>query len=165
MTSLSFAEFGRVYLPIAIKPKGYNTMVLLRFKIDTGADNSTISKQDLMGLGYEMDWIKSNSVAFSEDEKPASATGDKIDSGYIQIPIINILGYEGKQWPFQIILDESRDFRNLLGRDLLTGFNYSFNNDSDVFTIVRANSFKPRYPFLSNQVINEILSNDADFLR
>jgi len=68
------------------------------------------------------------------------------------------LGYEGKFWPFQIIMDDNRDFRNLLGRDLLTGFNYWFSNDESVFTIARAKRFRPLYIFLPNQQINEVVS-------
>ena len=156
MTSLSFAEYGRVYLPIAIKPQDKNTMISIRFKVDTGADSSTISKHDLIDLGYDLAWIKTNAVVFEDDKRPTTASGAKIDAGYIQLPVINMLGYEGKYWPFQIILDESQNFGNLIGRDLLTGFNYWFNNDADVFTIDRTKIFKPRYPFLSNQEINEI---------
>ena len=73
------------------------------------------------------------------EERPSTADGVQVDAGYIQLPLINILGYEGKYWPFQVIIDENTDFRNLLGRDLLTGFNYSVNNDEDIFTIERAN--------------------------
>ena len=110
----------------------------------------------MAGLGYDMVWIMKNAVILKDYEKPITASGDRVDAGYIQLPLLNILGYEGKHWPFQIILDKDKDFRNLLGRDLLTGFNYLFNNDDDVFTIDRAKMFKPRYPFLQDQEINEI---------
>jgi hypothetical protein len=53
-------------------------------------------------------------------------------------------------------MNENEDFRNLPGRDLLTGFNYYTNNDNDIFEISRAKTFKPRYSLLSNQEINEI---------
>ena len=33
------------------------------------------------------------------------------------------------------------DFRNLLGRDLLAGFNYMFNNDKKEFNIESSKSF------------------------
>ena len=92
---------------------------------------------------------------------PATAAGDKLDARYIQLPIINILGYEGKNWPFLIILDENQDFRNLLERDLLAGFNYCFNNDDDIFTISPTKSFKPRYPLLPNQEVNEVIITTA----
>lgn len=126
------------------------------FKVDTGADATTISKLSLKKLGYDDTWIQQNTIIFQEKDKPTTASGDKIDAGYIQLPIINVLGYEGRYWPFQIILEEKQDFRNLLGRDLLTGFNYCFDNDEDIFTIERADRFKPRYQFLDNQEINEL---------
>lgn len=145
-------------MPIAVKPQDDVTLIPIDFKVDTGADTTTVSKVVLARLGYDMEWIKQNVVVFKDKDKPTTASGDKINAGYIQLPLINILGYEGKQWPFQIILDEKQDFRNLLGRDLLTGFNYWVSNDEDIFTIVRAKRFKPRYVFLPNQEINEVAS-------
>jgi predicted aspartyl protease len=157
MDKFDFKEHGRAYVPIYIKPYDKITLSDIAFKVDTGADASTISKADLIILGYDLDWIAKNAVVFKEDDKPSTATGDKVNAGYVQLPLINILGYEAKNWPFQIIIDEDEDFRNLLGRDLLTGFNYDFNNDVDVLTIHRANAFKPRYAFLPNQEISEVL--------
>ena len=143
-------------MPISIKPQDDTLMFPVRFKVDTGADVTTISKDELFDLGYDMDWITQNAVIPKDDDKPTTASGDRINAGLIQLPLINILGYEGRYWPFQIILDENKDFRNLVGRDLLTGFNYWFNNDDDEFTIVRARAFKPRHDFLPDQEINEI---------
>ena len=156
MINFNFSEYGKVYLPINIKPQDNSTMLPIDFKVDTGADSTTISKADLLDLGYGIDWITKNAVVFEDSDKPTSASGDKINAGYVQLPLINILGYEGINWPFHIIIDDNKDFRNLLGRDLLTGFNYNFNNDDDVFTIARAKSFKPRYSFLPDQEINEM---------
>ena len=158
MTKFEFSEYGRVYVNIYVKPHDGITMSPVEFKVDTGADITTISKLALEKLGYDINWIKQNTVIFKDEDKPTTAAGDKINAGYIQLPLINFLGYEGKYWPFQIIIDENQDFRNLLGRDLLTGFNYWFNNDEDNFTINRAKVFKPRYNFLLNQEINEITS-------
>jgi predicted aspartyl protease len=152
-----FSEYGRVYLPIEIKPNDAVIMSPVKFKVDTGADGTTISKNDLFDLGYDMDWLKQNTVVYSDIDKPTTASGEKINAGYVQLPLINIFGYEGKYWPFQIIIDEDKDFRNLIGRDLLTGFNYWFNNDEDIFTIERAKVFKPRYPFRLNQEIHDVM--------
>jgi len=156
MNKISFREYGRVYIPINIKPLDDVTLREALFKVDTGADTTTISKKDLYKLGYNMDWIKQNAVVYEDKDKPTTATGEKINAGYIQLPLINIFGYEGKNWGFQIIVDDKQDFRNLLGRDLLTGFNYHFDNDEDIFTISRTKIFKPRYKFLPQQEINEI---------
>jgi len=156
MERLSFSELGRVYCPINIKPLEGTVMLPVQFKIDTGADKTTISKANLSLLGYDMEWIKQNAVIFKEEEKPTTASGEKVNAGYVQLPLINILGYEGKSWPFQIIIDENQDFRNLLGRDLLTGFNYCVDNDNDIFTISKAKIFKPCFGFLSGQEIHEV---------
>jgi len=144
---------------MSIKPMDDITLSKVKFKVDTGADRTTISKEVLFELGYGMDWIKQNAVVYKDDDKPTTATGDKVDAGFIQLPLINILGYEGKNWAFEIIMDEKRDFRNLMGRDLLTGFNYQFDNDDDIFTISRTKIFKPRYKFLPEQQINEIATH------
>ena len=156
MHSIPFSEFGRVYLHIAMKPKDDTVMQPVEFKVDTGADKTTISKRSLLALDYDIEWINQNAVIFSDEDKPTTASGDKINAGYIMLPLINILGYEGKSWPFQIIMDMRQDFRNLLGRDLLTGFNYNFDNDSRIFTIKRTNFFNPIYEFLPEQEINEL---------
>lgn len=160
MAKIEFKEFGRVYLPIFIKPYGNSIMKHIDFKVDTGADSTTISKKVLSDLGYSMNWIELNAFVFSDADKPTTASGEKVNAGFVQLPLINLLGYEGKFWPFQIIIDEKQDFRNLLGRDLLTGFNYQFNNDDDEFLINMAKAFKPRYKLLHNQEIKEIEHRD-----
>jgi predicted aspartyl protease len=156
MVKYNLAEFGRAYISMHIKPINDTTMRPISFKVDTGADKTTISRYHLFLLGYGAEWLKQNVVMYEDKEKPTTASGEKISAGYVQLPLINILGYEGKNWSFQVILDEKHDFRNLLGRDLLTGFNYSFDNDADVFSISRTKTFKPRYEFLPNQEIHEL---------
>ncbi|MCL2224371.1 MAG: retroviral-like aspartic protease family protein [Defluviitaleaceae bacterium] len=156
MTKIPFGEYGRVFVPINIKPIDDITLQKTLFKVDTGADTTTISKEVLINLGYSMDWINQNAVVYEDKDKPTTAAGEKINAGYVQLPLINLLGYEGRNWVFQIIMDENQDFRNLLGRDLLTGFNYTFDNDEDIFSISRTKTFKPRYKFLPQQEINEI---------
>jgi predicted aspartyl protease len=157
MTKYRFSEYGRAYLPISIKPKDKAAMRYVLFMVDTGADNTTISKEALLKLGYSMDWIQANVTTLEDKDKPKTATGESVNAGYVQLPLINILGYEGKKWAFQIIIDENQDFVNLLGRDLLAGFNYTFNNDDDEFSIARTKVFKPNSEFLPGQEINVVL--------
>ena len=128
MDRFKFAELGRVYLRIAIKPFDSVTLSPVRFKVDTGADSSTISKNRLHQLGFTEEWILGNATEAGE---VSTAAGETYMKYVIQLPLINLLGYEGKEWPFAILLDTvdtagkpvKQDFRNLLGRDLLTGFN------------------------------------------
>ena len=159
MTRFSFERHGAAYVPIDIKPFTDITMLPIEFKVDTGADTTTISKPDLLLLGYDMNWIKKNVVISTDENKPTTASGDIVNAGYIQLPLINLLGYEGKHWPFLVIVDENKDFRNLLGRDLLSGFNYQFDNDNNAFSIGMTKVFKPRYKFLPGQEINEMVSD------
>jgi len=60
MTNINFAEYGRAFLSINIKPLSNSTMLPIEFKVDAGADNTTISKSDLVILGYDMAWIRQN---------------------------------------------------------------------------------------------------------
>jgi len=83
MISIGFNEHGRVFVPIHVKPLDDISMVPVVFKVDTGADMSTISKVDLENLGYEMDWVKQNAVVFEDKDKPTTASGDKINAGWV----------------------------------------------------------------------------------
>jgi hypothetical protein len=156
MPKFEFEEYGRAYVPMSIKPLNEITLSEVRFKVDTGADVTTVSKKNLVALGYNMEWIKQNAIVYKGDDRPTTAAGDKINAGYIQLPLVNILGYEGKNWVFQVIMDEKQDFRNLLGRDLLAGFNYQFDNYERFFAISRTKKFIPLYKFLPSQEIHEI---------
>jgi hypothetical protein len=156
MRKFKFAEYGRIYINIYIKPLSGATLLPVKFKVDTGADRTTVSRDTLEYLGYDREQIIKNAVILKEEERPVTASGEKINAGYVQLPLLNILGYEGKNWPFEIILDEDRDFRNLLGRDLLAGFNYQFNNDERIFSIERTKVYNPQYNFLPGQEINEL---------
>ena len=55
-----FSEMGRVYLPISVKPLDEMALKMERvlFKVDTGADFTTISKVTLARLGFNANWIK-----------------------------------------------------------------------------------------------------------
>jgi len=152
MEIYDFSEYRRVYLSIHIKPEKSTTMKPVRFKVDTGADLTTISKDELYALGYTLEWIKENSVSGTS----STADGSTFMTGFVQLPVINFLGYEGKNWPLLVILDEEKDFHNLLGRDLLSGFNYNFNNDKEIFEIRRAEKFYFIGEKLSSQEIHEV---------
>jgi len=62
MTEFNFEEYGRVYIPINVKPQNGTILSPIEFKADTGADHTTISKMDLASIGYDMAWIKRNVV-------------------------------------------------------------------------------------------------------
>ena len=61
IANFDFAKHGQVFLPIYVKPLSGTVMLPLDFKVDTGADTTTVSKADLKHFGYDMDWIDKTS--------------------------------------------------------------------------------------------------------
>jgi len=155
LEKIELSKLGAAHIGIYFKPTHTATMERVYFKLDTGADVSTISKVDLDELGYDNEWIKAN-VLVEDRHIITTASGDVVRAGTVRLPMINILGLEAKNWPFTILLDEDKNFRNLLGRDLMTGFNYKFNNDDKVLEIERAKVFSYIRPPLAGQEINVV---------
>jgi len=163
MININIGANGRAICAIAFKPREGLQMRFINFKIDTGADFSTISKKNLYHLGYDAEWIKANATT-DETQIITVASGEQVQNYYIKLPLLNFYGYEALNWPFAILLDEkdaddnivSRDYRPLLGLDLLGGFNFTLDNDNDCFILARTKTFKRRRPFFHNQEIHEI---------
>jgi hypothetical protein len=148
-------EQGRAILPLYLIPSDGTVMLPVEMKVDTGADFTVLSKVALEDLGYDYDWIMKNAIT-GEKYNDTTAAGDTEIVGIIQFPLLNLLGYEVKMWPFRVIMAKDRDFRNLLGRDLLAGFDYTMRNSTKQFEICRTKKFKPLYKFLPGQSVNEV---------
>ncbi|MCL2498852.1 MAG: retroviral-like aspartic protease family protein [Defluviitaleaceae bacterium] len=154
--TVDFTKHGRAFLRLDIKPEYDSTMRPVRMKVDTGADFTTLSKITLASLGYDNYWIQKNAIT-GKKYNLSTAAGDEEEVGLIQLPVVNLLQYEAFNWPFRVILSKERDFRNLLGRDLLAGFDYTFRNSSWQFEISRIGKFTPIYEFIKGQSINEVI--------
>ena len=97
----------------------------LSYKVDSGADRTTISSTFLNDLGYSNEWIKTGKL-LTGDTRPTVATGEPIDDCYIvSLPEITIGDYVGYNWP--ILTSLSVQFRNLLGTDTMSFFNWEFD--------------------------------------
>ena len=153
MMQFNFSEFSRVYIPINFKPFDSQTMKPYRFKVDTGADSTVMSKEYLYSLGYSYNWLIENMIIRGDVELANKTT---VEAGILQFPVLNILGYECKNWPIMIVVEDGKDFRNLLGRDLLAGFNYNFDNDKKKFFIEKSKSFSYIGNRFKDQSINEL---------
>jgi len=154
MDKIELTPQGRAVCEIYFKPYNDVEMRQQEFKLDTGADYCTMPKDYLYDLGYTDSWITQNVTP-----KPGittTASGEEINAHIVQLPLINIYGYEAINWPFAIMLDPENDFRALLGLDLLGGFNFTFENDTNSLILSRTKSFIQRHPFLPGQEIHEI---------
>lgn len=132
---------GRAYVPVFIKPYDSHVLEHVMFKLDTGADLTTISKADLELLGYTPDWIVSN-TKISEEREVASAGGNFEKARYIQIPKANFLGRDLVNWPFHIRSEAGKDYRNLLGIDVLSNFDFSFKFSEGILQIIPISNIK-----------------------
>jgi hypothetical protein len=82
-------------LDISIKPKNDLTMQDVPFKIDTGANCTTIGYSQLYKLGFDEDWIKSGTPLKGE-ARPTVASGRFVEDCYqVILPEINIGDYVG----------------------------------------------------------------------
>jgi len=138
MTKINIPESGRIECEVHIKPYDSHLMRAVMFKIDTGADFSTISRSALNILGYSTQWIEANKKPTVSSTTVAS--GEEIKSYYIRLPLVNIYGVEGTDYPFGILMDKEEylpkptckdceftkqkklDYRPLLGNDILSCF-------------------------------------------
>lgn len=125
---------GRAYSEIAFKPHNHVKMIQQLFKIDTGADISTISKKYLYRLGYNERWIIENAKPLSDS---TMASGELVTNYIVQLPLLNIYGYEALNWPFAILLDET-------------------TNNGSIKYRTHTKTFKRRKPFRLGQEVHTI---------
>jgi len=145
-----------MHVPLDCKPLDNVTLYTLKFKIDTGADFTTVSRSDLLLLGYDESWIKSSGKLVADGT--STADGSKVESYIIKFPLFNLQGLDFKNWPMFVLFDSickcgklaQRDYRNLLGNDVIDMF--------DLERLTKRNTFKltPSPPFaVSHKVFND----------
>ena len=142
-------------MPVYIKPHGQIAMRALQFKLDTGADLTTINKSDLKLLGYNEEWISTN-LQKDESHTISRAGGVKESAYYLIIPTANILGRELRNWPFYIRPEKDKNFPNLLGINVLSHFNFAFDYDNGYLSIGLAKNPVIRLPLFIGQEIGEL---------
>jgi hypothetical protein len=120
------------------------------FKVDTGANCTTIGRDTLNALGFDDEWIKQG-----KPMRPSVASGIVIEDCYeVILPEIRIGDWVGYNWPFLTGL--SAKFRFLLGTDSMKFFKWYFDYECDIceFDIIRG---KQRMLFnQAVQVIHEL---------
>ena len=160
MPKLSMPESGRIVCNVKIRPHDSPILRVVEFKIDTGADFSTISKETLYALGYTPNWINENKKLMKGTT--SVATGEEVKSYNIHLPFVNIYGAKGINYPFAILLDKDKDlpkptcdgckyteakkfdYRLLLGNDILSCFNVIIDRENNYVHINRLNNLDER---------------------
>jgi len=125
-----FDSYGFTFVRVYIKHKETPIMPYFSYKVDTGANLTTISFDTLSELGYNKEWIMSGTL-LKDDGRPTLASGEFVDDCYrIVLPEINIGGCVGYNWPFLTSL--SVPFRLLLGTDSMCFFNWVFDYERGI---------------------------------
>jgi len=160
MPKLTIPKSGRIACKVNIRP--YDSPILqdIYFKIDTGADFSTISKDTLYDLGYTNEWIDANKKLLKGTT--SVATGEEVETYIVCLPFISIYGARGKDYPFAIFLDKDEelpkpacegckytvakklDYRLLLGNDILSCFNLNIDRDNNCVYMDRLSNLSER---------------------
>ena len=78
---VDFNNAGFAILEVSIKPKTSLTMVNVDYKVDSGANCTTISSKRLFDLGYDEEWIRSGKL-LTGSEAPTVASGIAVDDCY-----------------------------------------------------------------------------------
>ncbi|MCL2170502.1 MAG: retroviral-like aspartic protease family protein [Defluviitaleaceae bacterium] len=121
-------ETGFVIIEVYIKPKNSTTMKCVKFKVDSGANFTTISSDKLFELGYDEEWIKSGKK-LTGSARPTVANGKFLDDCYeVVLPEINIGGFVGRNWHF--LTSPTETFRLLFGTNSMKFFNWNFDYEN-----------------------------------
>ena len=123
---------GFAYVKLFIRPSKTSLMSGFPYKVDTGANSTTINRKALYGPGYDDNWVKTVR-RLTGIERPTIAAGGSLDECYIvALPEIHLGGYVGYNWPFLVSLNNKVQFRLLLGTDSLQFFNWEFDYGNSV---------------------------------
>lgn len=150
---------GRSFISVRMKPYKSVTLENIDFKVDTGADLTTIAKKELVRLGYSYQWIEKHIIE-SKNYTLSRAGGKAEPACYIQIPIANVLDRDLVNWPFYVRKENHLDFPNLLGINILTHFNFLFDYENWNFNIKSAQMPKKKLPMLSDQYIENLTASN-----
>ena len=134
MAEVGFDPLGFAYVRFFIRPSDDPRMRVLLYKVDSGANSTTINREALQRFGYDDNWVMNSGKPLIGTERPTVATGEPIDNCYITtLPEIQLGGYVGYNWPFLVSLNDNIQFRLLLGIDSMQFFNWHFDYENGVF--------------------------------
>ena len=164
----SIDEHRRMNVLLDCMPLDTATLVTLQFKIDTGADFTTISRSDLLKLGYDAAWIKTNGRLITGGA--STADGNVAESYVIKFPLFNLSGLDFRSWPMFVLFDSvcecgkvtNRDYRNLLGNDVIDMFDLARYARRGSFELVPSPAFVISNKIFDDQVVDAITDVHQD---
>ena len=129
-------DTGRKVVPVFLQKHKNTLLKHIFFRLDSGADITTIRKADLNKLGYSAEWIAKNQKE-AENIKISMADGTERNGVYVEIPLMNFMEKDFHSFRIFIIPDENLDYTNLLGLDVSTEFTYVTDNENGVLEFYR----------------------------
>ena len=78
---VSIDQYGFVVMPVDIKHRHSPIMKSVSYKIDTGANCTTINHERLSELGYDEAWIRKGRLLI-DAERPTLASGVSVNDCY-----------------------------------------------------------------------------------
>ena len=121
---ISLNQDGFAFIEVFIRPFSSLAVQPIEFKVDSGANRTTISSRFLFALGYDINWIKQGK-RLEGIERPTLASGLAVEDCYrVVLPEIQIGEWVGYNWPILTCLSQS--FKFLFGTDSMQFFDWHF---------------------------------------
>ncbi|MCL1998014.1 MAG: retroviral-like aspartic protease family protein [Turicibacter sp.] len=151
MSRLRIDEGWFAWIYLYIQPNNADIPLLRQpFKVDTGANISSISKTDLAKLGFDRAWILQNGEL---DENVDIANGSTVNDCYrITLPQVRFGTYFCENALFITSLTD--EMRNLFGLNFIRYFNWGYDYDAREVEYLRNRSGDDggRYRFSIHEV-------------
>jgi hypothetical protein len=149
-------DTGRKVVQVYFKRYENTSLSDIFFRLDSGADITTISKEDLKLLGYSANWIEKNKKE-AADIKIKLADGTERNGVYVEIPMMYFMEKDFYNFKVFIVPEDGFDYSNLLGLDVSTEFTYLTENETGVLEFYRIESSKfTASNYTSQQRIGEV---------
>ena len=149
-------DTGRKIVPVYFQEYVDISLSRIDFRLDSGADITTIRKSDLNRLGYSMEWIDKNKKE-AENIKVRMADSTERNGVYVEIPLVSFMEKDFHNFKIFIVPGDNLDYSNLLGLDVSTEFTYTTDNEDRVLEFYRIGRSKfDTSGSASRQIIGEI---------
>jgi len=134
-------DTGRKIVPVYFQKYADISLSRIAFKLDSGADITTIRKADLNKLGYSNEWIEKNQKE-AENIRVKMADSTERNGIYVEVPLMSFMEKDFYSFKIFIVPEKNFDYSNLLGLDVSTEFTYATDNEDGVLEFYRIGKSK-----------------------